>query len=157
MQRVTNCFLQQNDQLLMLKKPSYDWWNAPGGKMEPGESVYDSVRREFREETGLALERPHLRGIFTFITMENGLTANEWMMFTFEAFGAGGRLLNESPEGILEWKEKQKVSSLPMAEGDKAIVEHILNNKGTVYGTFRYTKDRRLLESEFEQSTPYYT
>ena len=37
-------------------KTSPELWVAPGGKMERGETVRDSVVREYREETGIYLK-----------------------------------------------------------------------------------------------------
>lgn len=62
MQRVTNCVLIRDNEVLLLQKPRRNWWVAPGGKMERGETVRDSVVREYREETGIYLKNPALRG-----------------------------------------------------------------------------------------------
>ncbi|MFB4164535.1 NUDIX domain-containing protein [Alteribacillus sp. JSM 102045] len=150
MQRVTNCVLTHNDQLLMLQKPSKNWWVAPGGKMEPGESVRDSVVREFWEETGITVKNPVIRGIFTFLIIENDKVISEWMMFTFQAEKWEGNLLKESPEGHLSWQPKEKVNTLSMAEGDQRILQHILEDSGVLYGTFRYTPTYQLISCELQ-------
>ncbi len=62
MQRVTNCVLIRDNEVLLLQKPRRNWWVAPGGKMERGETVRDSVVREYREETGIYLKNPALKG-----------------------------------------------------------------------------------------------
>lgn len=34
-------------------KPYADYWEFPGGKMEPGEAIIDALKREFLEELGI--------------------------------------------------------------------------------------------------------
>lgn len=45
--------------LLLVRRanpPSRGLWSVPGGRVEPGETEPEAVRRELREETGLDLE-----------------------------------------------------------------------------------------------------
>ncbi|MCG0314635.1 MAG: NUDIX domain-containing protein, partial [Calditerricola sp.] len=99
MQRVTNCVLRDGDRVLLLRKPRRGWWVAPGGKMEPTESVTEAVIREYREETGLTLVDPALRGVFTVLIEDGGRVVDEWMLFTFYAERYEGKPVMESPEG----------------------------------------------------------
>lgn len=145
MQRVTNCLLHKDDQLLMLKKPRRGWWVAPGGKMEPGETVMDTVIREYREETGLFLKDPILKGIFTFIIKDQEKVVSEWMMFTFFADDFEGESVAESEEGMVEWIQAHQLQELPMAEGDRHLLDYVLHGSGMIYGTFTYTPDYELL------------
>ncbi|WP_050616395.1 8-oxo-dGTP diphosphatase [Bacillus testis] len=145
MQRVTNCVLNKDGQVLLLQKPRRGWWVAPGGKMEPGESVKDSCVREFREETGIYIKNPTLKGIFTFIMKDGDQVQSEWMMFTFTADQFDGQYLEESSEGKLAWKDAEEIKDLPMAEGDYHILDYMVHGNGLIYGTFTYTPDFQLL------------
>jgi 8-oxo-dGTP diphosphatase len=152
LQRVTNCVLIKDDKVLMLKKPRRGWWVAPGGKMEPGESVRDSCIREFREETGVYLKNPQLKGIFTMIMKEGDQLLSEWMMFTFVATDSDGLDLDESEEGKLAWHSFDDIKDLPMAAGDYHIIDYMIHGKGIIYGTFTYTKDFELISYRLDPS-----
>jgi len=145
MQRVTNCVLHHEDQVLLLQKPRRGWWVAPGGKMESGESVKDSVVREYREETGIYILNPQLKGVFTFIIKEGDQIVQEWMMFTFMADSFTGKNVTESEKGVLKWHDVKDVPDLPMAPGDSHILDFMLKGKGLLHGTFTYTPDFELI------------
>lgn len=151
MRRVANCILvNQRDEVLLLKKPRRSWWVAPGGKMEPGETIMETVRREFWEETGVTLIDPELRGIFTILVEDKGQVQEEWMLFTFYCTRYEGFVRDDSPEGELAWIPISKVASLPKAEGDQLYFKHILEEKKRelLIGRFRYTPEYQLVAFE---------
>ena len=152
MRRVTNCLLRDGDRVLLLQEPRRGWWVAPGGKMECGESVKDSVIREFREETGLYLMNAHLKGVSTFVMRESDKITSEWMMFTFYADQYEGQLLEESEEGLLAWQPIESFQQLPMASGDKHLLDYVLHGEGMIFGTFHYTEDFDLLGYRLDPS-----
>ncbi|WP_316572344.1 8-oxo-dGTP diphosphatase [Neobacillus sp. YIM B06451] len=145
MQRVANCVLMKDSEILLLQKPRRGWWSAPGGKMEQGESVRDACIREYREETGIYLKHPKLKGVFTIIIQENGQTVNEWMMFTFFAKEYEGKLSESCEEGILQWHSADRISGLPMAPGDYHILEYTIHGNDIIFGTFTYTREFELI------------
>lgn len=152
LQRITNCVLRKGDKILLLQKPSRGWWVAPGGKMELGESVKESVVREYLEETGVTLKNPTVKGIFTINIKENDQVISEWMMFTFVADEYDGVNLEESREGKIKWHTVDEVLQLPMAPGDYYILEHCMKGNGQVYGTFTYTPQFELLSHRLDPS-----
>jgi len=51
--------LERDGRVLLAKRridPRQGFWDLPGGFLEEGEEPLDGLRREFREETGLAVE-----------------------------------------------------------------------------------------------------
>ena len=149
---MTNCLLLKDNKVLLLQKPRRGWWVAPGGKMEPGESVRDSCIREYREETGIYLRNPNIKGIFTFIIKDGDKIVSEWMMFTFFSTNADGVNVEESAEGKIVWHDLDDVKNLPMAEGDYHILDYMIHGKGTIYGTFTYTPDFDLISYRLDPS-----
>ena len=90
-------------------------WIGVGGKLEEGESPSECARREAREETGLTLNTLSYRGLVTFVS---DLYGTEYMhLFTSDSFS--GNLIDECPEGRLEWIKKSEIPSLNIWEGDK--------------------------------------
>jgi len=98
-------FLVDNGKVLTLKR-NEDKKIYPGnisgfgGKVEPGEAMETSARREFLEEAGLTVEKMEFRGTFIRI-LDNGYI-NE--MYIFVATGFNGQPLETSDEGTVEWR-----------------------------------------------------
>lgn len=149
MQRVANCVLYTNDRVLLLKKPRRGWWVAPGGKMEPGETILETVMREFKEETGLQIIKPKLCGVYTFCVEEVGHRHHEWMMFTFVAHQYKGELLQQSEEGVLDWHPRDVIMDLATAPSDHYILQGALTQSMQI-GRFVYTRDEKLINYNLE-------
>lgn len=149
MQRIANGVLMVNNQVLLLQKPRRNWWVAPGGKMELGETVTETCIREYKEETNVKLIEPQVKGIFTFIIKEKDKIISEWMMFTFLATDYEGTNLEESTEGKIAWHNQEDVLKLPMAPGDYYILDHVMNGEGVKVGTFTYNQEMELLDYRF--------
>jgi 8-oxo-dGTP diphosphatase len=145
MKLVTNCVIKDGDRLLMLKKPRRGWWVAPGGKVEPGESLTEAVVREIAEETGLRIEQPTLRGVFTIILQEAEQLVDHWMLFTFYTEKFQGDVLKETEEGELEWVPIAELATRPMAAGDREFLSLFANTDRQLHGKFVYTPDYQLL------------
>ncbi len=152
-QRIANLLLIENGKVLLMKKPRRDWYVAPGGKMESGESIYEAAIREFREETDTEPLGVHLKGVYTMMIQEGGQTVDEWMLFTFRATQFRGIPFEETREGILEWHPVESLHTLPMAEGDRTNLLFAAYQEGVQYGTFYYTPEFELLEENIQSST----
>lgn len=73
-------------------------WNGPGGHIVQGESPEAAATREFREETGLELERPRLAGV---LVVDVGSPPGIGV-FVFVGEVAAGDA-RAGPEGDLAW------------------------------------------------------
>ncbi len=58
--QVVAAVIRRGDRILITRRPDRDGragqWEFPGGKIEPGESEQDALRREIAEELGCGLE-----------------------------------------------------------------------------------------------------
>ena len=154
MQRIVNLLVVKDERVLLLKKPRRGWYVAPGGKMDPGESIYETAVREFTEETGAMPIEPHLKGVYTMvITDETGEhVLDEWMLHTFIAYNLSGEPFETTIEGVLEWHPIDSLQTLPMAEGDRTNLCFAVSSPGIQYGTFHYTKDFKLLKENIQNT-----
>lgn len=154
MQRIVNLLVIKDNHVLLLKKPRRGWYVAPGGKMDPGESVFETAVREFTEETGAKPVNPYLKGVYTMmITDEAGENVkDEWMLHTFIATDLIGKPFETTAEGVLEWHSVESLQTLPMAEGDRTNLLFAVSRLGIQYGTFFYTEEFKLLKEVIQNS-----
>ncbi len=60
-----SCFIQQDGKFLLVqeaKEKIRGKWGLPGGKVDEGESLYEALCREVREETGLVVKEARYVG-----------------------------------------------------------------------------------------------
>jgi len=154
MQRIANLLVVKNNQILLLKKPRRNWYVAPGGKMNSGESIYEAAIREFIEETGAKPVNPHLKGVYTMVIKDEAdvIIQDEWMLYTFVATDLIGTPFDTTVEGLLEWHPVESLRTLPMAEGDRTNLLFAVSRPGLQYGTFYYTEQFKLLKAEIQNS-----
>lgn len=126
MRNTTLVYIERGNDYLMLHRTkkeldeNRDKWIGIGGKFEPGESPDDCLLREVREETGLTLNSWRMRGIVTFVSDEWG---TEYMhLFTSDDYS--GELIS-CDEGELEWIDRDRLSALPIWEGDRIFLRLI--------------------------------
>jgi 8-oxo-dGTP diphosphatase len=92
-------------------------YNGLGGKLDRGEDVVTGIRREVREEAGLACEHLLLRGTVSWPGF--GKQGEDWFGFIFRVDRWTGVPKKENPEGTLEWVDLGRVMELPLWEGDR--------------------------------------
>jgi 8-oxo-dGTP diphosphatase len=114
-----------------------DIWNGVGGKVEDNESPEECVIREVKEETGLTITKPLLKGILTF--PDNYATGETWYVFVFVAKDFTGTLA-ESPEGALHWIPEKKLHTLGSQQADKYFIKW-MNKKGVFSAKFNFSGD----------------
>lgn len=121
MKQTTLCYIERNNQYLMLHRikkendASHDKWIGVGGKCEKDESPDECMLREVKEETGLEVTRWQYRGIVTFIS---DVWPCEYMhLFTCQEWT--GEQISDCDEGDLEWIDKQELFNLTLWKGDR--------------------------------------
>ena len=142
MRNTTLCYLERGDEVLMLHRIKKDVdenagkWIGVGGGFEEGESPEDCLLREVYEETGLRLLSWRYRGIVTFVSDEWG---TEYMhLFTSACFTGE---LRDCAEGVLAWKKRGEILSLPLWEGDKVFLRLLAEDRPFFSLKLRYRGD----------------
>lgn len=88
---VVSVTLVQEDQVFIIQenKPSVrDTWNFPGGRIEPGETMFEAAIREVKEETGYEVQLTGTTGVYQFISSLN----YHVVMFHFTGIVTGGSI-----------------------------------------------------------------
>ncbi len=143
MQQTVLCYLERNEQYLMLyrNKKKNDMnagkWIGVGGKMEAGETPTQALLREVAEETGLTLTEYCLRGVVDFYSDTFG---NE-RMHLFTATKWQGTLC-ECNEGELQWIDKTKIQQYPLWEGDALFLQALQEQRPPFRLCLYYHGDR---------------
>lgn len=140
-------YLEDNENILMLEKgkrdgdPNSTKYTQPGGKVNPGETPLQAVRRESPEETGLELMDPVYAGEVLFDNTERTFSdmpaTKHFRVHIFRATKYyRGNLKENTPEGKPSWIKKSDLERLTRHEGDKLVDEWVRDGRkfiGVIY------------------------
>jgi|TARA_E500000178_G_scaffold245890_1_gene242350 8-oxo-dGTP diphosphatase len=94
-------------------------WEFPGGKVEPGETLFEALVREFREELNLQVEAAH--GLFSCVHVypDREVELHFWQVTDYRG----------EPRGVegqnLRWVHSDDLASVNFLEGNRALLEKI--------------------------------
>ncbi len=125
----TLCLIHKGDRYLLQDRIKADWKGVtlPGGHVEPGESIVDSVIREMKEETGLTIRNPKLCGIKQF-PIEGG----RYIVFLFHTEEFEGELIS-SEEGTMQWVDKDDLSKVNLVNDLRELLAVMLEDQLTEF------------------------
>ncbi len=158
MRLTTLCYVENGGRWLMMHRvkkkvdENAGKWIGLGGHLLDGETPEECVRREVREEAGLALRDLRLRGILTFILPDWG---NE-LTFLYTARSEDAPL-PECGEGVLRWIPLDQVMDLPLWEGDRVFLPLLRNCPDFFSLKLVYAPGGALLETRLEETAPGYS
>lgn len=109
------CMLRRADGKVLVQDrvdPNWDGLTFPGGHIEPGESLVDSVIREMREETGLTVLDPRLIGSKSWMKDDG----SRYLVLLYTASQYVGEL-HSSEEGEIRWMTLEEMRAGKMVDG----------------------------------------
>jgi 8-oxo-dGTP diphosphatase len=116
-------------------------YNGLGGKLEANEDAATGMRREIREEAGIECLDLNLRGTLSWPGF--GKRGEDWFGFLFVVTRFSGTPLERNPEGALEWVAVNKVTELPLWEGDRLFLPLVFDaDPRPFHGVMPYSNGR---------------
>ena len=109
------CMLTRADGKVLVQNridPNWGGLTFPGGHVEPGESLVDSIVREMQEETGLTILNPKLIGSKSWMQKDG----SRYLFLLYNATEYEGER-HSSEEGGIAWMTIEEMRAGKMVEG----------------------------------------
>ena len=112
------CLICDGNKVLVQEKVGTKGLVFPGGHVEEGESLLESVVREMKEETGLTIENPKICGFKDWI-QEDG---TRYIVLLYKTHKFTGEL-KSSDEGRVFWIDRADIDSANLIWNMKELLE----------------------------------
>lgn len=129
------CITNSKGQILLQKRSAeMESWGLPGGAVEVGESIEETVIREVKEETGLAVKVDNLIGVYPkyFSTCSNGDKLQS-INYLFKCTALNGELTIDNKETFdLKYFDLDNIPEL-FNQQHKDMISDFIQNKSGVF------------------------
>jgi ADP-ribose pyrophosphatase YjhB (NUDIX family) len=119
-------------QILLHRRTDNEFWSIPGGAMEPGESIAETVVREVREETGIDVRVEKLLGVYSnpahVVAYDDGEVRQQFSV-CFLCAPVGGELATSSETSETRFFEPSEIDELAMHPSIRLRIEHYLEDR----------------------------
>src|SRR5437660_1673523 len=126
----------EHGEILLHRRSDNNLWALPGGTMEIGESIRQTVIREVREETGLQVEPERVIGIYSnpkhVIEYPDGEVRQEFSI-CFACTIVGGKLHTSSESFEIAFFTPQHIERVSMHDSTRLRIQHFLAHQQTPF------------------------
>jgi ADP-ribose pyrophosphatase YjhB (NUDIX family) len=133
---VTAFIQDEQGRLLLIRRTDNDLYAIPGGALELGETLTQTVQREVMEETGTAVEVTGLIGVYSdpahVIEFTDGEVRQEFSI-CFRATPTGGDLRTSDESKEVLWVAPTDLDDLNIHPTIRLRIHHGLNNRPEPY------------------------
>jgi 8-oxo-dGTP pyrophosphatase MutT (NUDIX family) len=133
---VTAIVPNERGELLLVHKTDNNLWALPGGAMDLGEFMAETVVREVKEETGIDVAVTGVVGIYTnpnhVMAYDDG-EVRQQCSICFTTRVLGGQLATSRETSEVEWIAPGRLDSLNMHPSMRLRIDHYLEGRSTPY------------------------
>jgi ADP-ribose pyrophosphatase YjhB (NUDIX family) len=133
---VTAIVPNERDELLLVHKTDNDLWALPGGAMDLGESMAETVVREVKEETGIDVAVTGVVGIYTnpnhVMAYDDG-EVRQQCSICFTTKQLGGQPATSSETSEVEWVAPDRMNRLNIHPSMRLRIDHYLEQRSAPY------------------------
>ncbi len=118
--------IHRGDKIVVVKRenePAKGLWSIPGGLLELGERIYDGVKREVMEETGLDVEIDRLLDVIDNIVYDDdGKICYHYVLIDYLCSSSHGDLKAATDVKEAQWIKLKDVDRLPTTKTLKRLL-----------------------------------
>ncbi|NKB43313.1 MAG: NUDIX domain-containing protein [Alphaproteobacteria bacterium] len=99
--------INKDEQVLLIRRgqePNKGLWTIPGGRQEPGETLFETAHREILEETGVSISEPVLIDVVDLIRHDDqGMLIRHYTLVDYAAWFKDGTPLAGGDADLTRW------------------------------------------------------
>lgn len=128
--------IDDEGRILLHKRTDNEYWSIPGGSMEPGESIGETVVREVREETGIEATVEKILGVYSnprHVSVYDDGEVRQQFSVCFLCRAVGGELQTSKESSDVRFVELAETEALEIHPSIRLRIQHYAENRPEPY------------------------